>query len=86
MAYFITLEVITILLAFLIRLAVFYFVIKIFNRIVTISRALKPILLYELGFFIFWIIDPFRLFHFFSYAPRALISPLYLLASVAILF
>jgi hypothetical protein len=86
MAYFIILDSITILLAFLINIGIFYFLIKLFNRLVKFSTALKLILLYETGFFIFWIIDPSRLLYFFPSVLRAVLSPVYLLVSIVVLF
>lgn len=86
MTYFIILQSITILLAFLIKIGVFYFSIKFFNRLVKFSTALKLILLYEAGFFVFWIIDPSRLLYFFPSGVRAVLYPAYLLVSIAVLF
>ncbi|MDI6591817.1 MAG: hypothetical protein QME61_02705 [Patescibacteria group bacterium] len=86
MTYFIILESITIFLAFLVNIGVFYFLIKLFNRSVKFLTALKLILLYEAGFFFFWIIDPARLFYFFPLGLRAVLYPVYLLVSVVVLF
>src|SRR3989344_7797501 len=86
MTYFIILESITILLAFLVKIGVFYFLIKLFNQSVKFSIALKLILLYEVGSFAFWIIDPFSLFHFFPPGLLAFLYAAYLLTSVVVLF
>jgi len=86
MTYFIILASVTILLAFLIKIGLFYLLIKFFNRLVKFSTALKLILIYQAGSFVFWIIDPSRLFYSFPIGLRAVLYPLYFLLSVVVLF
>ena len=86
MTYFIILASTTILIAFLTKIGVFYFLIKLFNRLVRFSTALKLILIYEAGSFVFCIIDPSRLLYSFPIGLRAVLYPAYLLISVVILF
>lgn len=88
MLYITFLEAGTIILAFLIKLVAFYFLMKLFNKVVKFSTILKPVLLYELGVFLFFLIDPsFRLIYFFPLGIRnILLYPLCLLITVVILF
>ncbi|MCH7828744.1 hypothetical protein IH982_02710 [Patescibacteria group bacterium] len=86
MTYFIILEAITILLAFLVNIGIFYLLIKLFNRLAKFSAVLKLIFLYEVGFFVFWLIDLSRLLLFFPLWLQAVLYPAYLLVSIMVLF
>jgi len=86
MTYFVILESATMLLSFLIKIGLFYLLIKFFNRLVKFSTVLKLILLYEAWSFVFWIIDPSRLLYSLPLGLQAVLYPVYLLVSVVVLF
>ena len=86
MTYFIILVSITILLAFLIKIGIFYLLINFLNRLVKFSTALKVILLYEVGSFLFWVLDLLSLRYFFPAQLWLFSYVLHLLVSTIILF
>lgn len=86
MTHFVILESITILLAFLVNIGIFYLLIKLFDRSVKFLAVLKLILLYEAGFFAFWIVDPFRFLYSLLLELRVVLYPLYFIVPVVILF
>jgi len=87
MAYLILLTFFTFLLAFAVKLLITYFFIKFFNRTAGFWAIFKPILLYELGVFCFFFINPVSLIYLLTpIIPRVFLFPVYLLISVVILF
>jgi len=87
MAYLIILSFITFLLAFAGKLLITYFFIKFFNREKSFLMIFKPILLYELGVFCFFIINPVSLIYLLtSIIPHILLFHVYFLISIIILF
>ncbi len=90
MIYLLLLEAVTILVAFFIKILAFYLLIRFFNRTVKLLSILKPILLYELGIFIFVLISPTILIYPLRllrlYLPIILLFPIFLLIFVGISF
>jgi hypothetical protein len=87
MIYLIILSLITFLLAFAAKLLITYFLIKFFNRKNSFWSIFKPILLYEVGVFCFFIIKPASLIYVITIViPRIFLFPLYFLISVVLLF
>lgn len=87
MAYLIILTFLTFLLAFAVKLLITFFFIKFFNRTAGFWAIFKPILLYELGVFCFFFINPVSLIYLLTpIIPRVFLSPVYLLISVVIMF
>lgn len=87
MVYLIILTFFTFLLAFAVKLLITYFFIKFFNRTASFWVIFKPILLYELGVFCFFVINPVSLIYVLTpIIPRIFLLPIYLLTSVIILF
>lgn len=87
MIYLIILALITFLLAFALKLLITYLFIKFFNRTNNFWSIFKPILLYELGVFCFFIINPGSLIYILTpIIPRIFLFPIYFLISIIILF
>ena len=75
MIYLIILTFVFFLIAFATKLLITYSLVKFFNKSKNFWLIFKPILLYELGVFCFFIIDPFSLIHLMV---RHAVSPLFL--------
>jgi len=87
MVYLIILSFIAFLLAFALKLLITYFFIKFFNREKSFRVIFKPILLYELGVFVFFFIDPFSLIYLLSpIISRNFLPPIYFLFFIIALF
>ena len=95
MVYLIILSLTTFVLAFASKLLITYFFIKFFNREKSFWMIFKPILLYELGVFCLFIINPVSLIYlltpiisriFLFRIPHIFLFPVYFLISAIILF
>ena len=87
MIYLIALSLTTFVLAFALKLLITYFFIKFFNREKNFWVIFKPILLYELGAFCLFIINPVSLIYLLTpILPRIFLFLLYFLISAVILF
>ena len=88
MVYLIIFTLITFILALALKLLITYFFIKLFNKEKSFWLIFKPILLYELGVFCFFIIDPVSLIYLIPWTiiPHVFLFPVYFLTSIIILF
>jgi len=89
MIYLIIFTFITFILAFVLKLLITYFFIKLFNKEKSFWLIFKPILLYELGVFCFFIINPVSLIYFlvpWYIIPHVFLFPVYFIISIIILF
>jgi len=74
MTYLIILLIITLIIFYLIKLGILYFLIKFFKKEANLFLILKAILLYELIAFIFLFIDPIKSI----YSARLVVGPIVL--------
>lgn len=70
-------EALIFIILFLLKILIFYYLIKLFKKDIMLSAVIKPILIYELGAFIFYLLYP-------SFSGR--ITILYLLIPLIVLY
>lgn len=88
MFYTILFEIIMIIIGFILKLLAFYLMIKYYNKTINLSSIIKPILLYELGAFIYFNLVDISEYgiYFNKIVPISLFIIFYILISIIVLF